>query len=271
MNSSHLFRNDGMDFDDYISKNRIKSILEKSKEQEKHFHSRLFANKSTMEMLENLGKILKKLKTENKELERKNEELERKNEELEKYNREKRELMEENSNNLEMFKKSEEELEYNSLLNVECYYLTKDGTIYTDNEKEIVRWNSNNNPGNVKDWIKTHNLTNSEIVECSIKNENNIPIDILKLNYNTIFKNILAQGKQTAINIEKNTKMNICFEKRDTKGFKYNWIPELGISFQSKDANGTMKEIINMCKINSLKLDILIELQNNKKISFKIV
>jgi len=42
------------------------------------------------------------------------------------------------------------------------------------------------------------------------------------------------------------------------------------LSFQSKDSNGTMKEIIKMCKINNYRLDISIKLENNKLIHFKI-
>lgn len=43
------------------------------------------------------------------------------------------------------------------------------------------------------------------------------------------------------------------------------------MSFQSKDSNRTMKEIIKMCKINNFRLDISIQLENNETIHFKIV
>ena len=42
------------------------------------------------------------------------------------------------------------------------------------------------------------------------------------------------------------------------------------MSYQNKDANGSMREIIHMCKLNNYTLDISIKLENDKNINFKI-
>ncbi len=44
----------------------------------------------------------------------------------------------------------------------------------------------------------------------------------------------------------------------------YNWNDEINMSFQSKDANGTLKEIINMLNINNYSIKIKIKLKNEK-------
>lgn len=106
--------------------------------------------------------------------------------------------------------------------------------------------------------VKTFNFRNSEIISCFINNKrpsNNKYISILKDVYN-----IIGSGKI----IIKKTKLNCeTFEKKD-KGFQY--LKNLGISFQSKEAIGILEEIINQCLENNIKLDIEIKLFNNKKI-----
>ena len=37
--------------------------------------------------------------------------------------------------------------------------------------------------------------------------------------------------------------------------YGYQWIKKLKLSYQYKDANGTMKEILNMIKINNYSID----------------
>lgn len=50
----------------------------------------------------------------------------------------------------------------------------------------------------------------------------------------------------------------------------YNWNSDINISFQGKDSNGTIKEIINMVKLNNYSLNISIKLETNEIINFKI-
>ena len=42
------------------------------------------------------------------------------------------------------------------------------------------------------------------------------------------------------------------------------------MSIQRKDANGTLREIIKMIKINNYKIDIVIKLQSNELIKFNL-
>jgi hypothetical protein len=52
------------------------------------------------------------------------------------------------------------------------------------------------------------------------------------------------------------------------KGYK--WCDDLKISFQNKDATGTVKEILNMVKVNKLSIKLSIKLETGRIIHFKI-
>lgn len=55
------------------------------------------------------------------------------------------------------------------------------------------------------------------------------------------------------------------------KGDKgYNWCSDVNMSFQSKDANGTMREIIHMVKKNKYNMELDIKLETNEIIRFSI-
>jgi len=57
---------------------------------------------------------------------------------------------------------------------------------------------------------------------------------------------------------------------RDENGENgYNWCKRLNLSIQSRDARLTMREIINMIKLNGYSIDILIKLENNNIIKFR--
>jgi hypothetical protein len=69
--------------------------------------------------------------------------------------------------------------------------------------------------------------------------------------------------------IFQNTTFN--FKLSNENGLKgYNWSPEINMSFQNKDSNNTIKEIINMVKINKYNINICIRLESDKTILFKI-
>lgn len=53
-----------------------------------------------------------------------------------------------------------------------------------------------------------------------------------------------------------------------TKG--YNWCSDINMSFQSKAAKDSLKEIINMVKLNKMTLNIAIKLENGKLVYLKI-
>ena len=69
--------------------------------------------------------------------------------------------------------------------------------------------------------------------------------------------------------ILQNTTFNM--KLTDEKGLNgYNWDDTIKLSIQSKDSNGTMKEIIKMIKINSYNFVIHIKLEDGAEIKFKI-
>tara|TARA_A100001011_G_C14306209_1_gene843253 strand:+ start:2586 stop:2825 length:240 start_codon:yes stop_codon:yes gene_type:complete len=50
----------------------------------------------------------------------------------------------------------------------------------------------------------------------------------------------------------------------------YNWCDDIRMSFQSKSAEGTLKEIVNMVKVNKLTIDLSIKLETGRIVHFKI-
>ena len=50
----------------------------------------------------------------------------------------------------------------------------------------------------------------------------------------------------------------------------YKWCPKLNLSIQNKDANYTIKEILNMIKVNNYSIKITIQLETNTIIKFKL-
>jgi hypothetical protein len=52
--------------------------------------------------------------------------------------------------------------------------------------------------------------------------------------------------------------------------YGYKWCPKLNVSIQYKDANHTMKEIINMIKVNCYSINITIQLETHLIIKFKL-
>jgi|SaaInlV_125m_DNA_1040241.scaffolds.fasta_scaffold42800_3 hypothetical protein len=50
----------------------------------------------------------------------------------------------------------------------------------------------------------------------------------------------------------------------------YNWCDVINMSFQNKDATGSLKEIVNMVKVNNLTIDLSIKLETGGIVNFKI-
>ena len=68
--------------------------------------------------------------------------------------------------------------------------------------------------------------------------------------------------------ILQNTKFN--FSLRNENGEKgFNWVPEINMSFQNKDSIGTLKEILNMIRVNKFNIDLSIELKDGSIIHYK--
>ena len=109
-------------------------------------------------------------------------------------------------------------------------------------------------------------LTKSKITSCSIV-DNNDKVISKKKQYQPILTEIWKS--MPSQKILQNTTFN--FKLGDEKGEKgYNWNEKINMSYQGKDSNGSMREIIHMCKLNNYKIDISIKLENNKNINFKL-
>jgi hypothetical protein len=50
----------------------------------------------------------------------------------------------------------------------------------------------------------------------------------------------------------------------------YNWCRHINMSFQDKDSEGALKEIINMVKVNKMSINLSIKLQTGRIVHFKI-
>mgnify|MGYP007025666972 CR=1 FL=1 len=108
-------------------------------------------------------------------------------------------------------------------------------------------------------------ITHSTIQECLIKNEEEtisttnsyraVLLDIWK---------IMPSQK-----ILQTTTFN--FKLTNENGEKgYKWCDDIHMSFQNKDARGTLKEILNMVKVNKLTIKLSIKLEIGKIVHFKI-
>ena len=115
-----------------------------------------------------------------------------------------------------------------------------------------------------EDELYKHSLSYSSILECIINDEH---LEKTKIKYIDILIHIY---KSMPINIIlQNTTFNFKFDKIfGDKG--YHWHDDINMSIQNKDANSTIKEIINMIKINNYTFYIKIKLSSEKIICFKI-
>jgi hypothetical protein len=103
------------------------------------------------------------------------------------------------------------------------------------------------------------NLRGSIITECKINNGNN---DIKK------YKKLLIY-LYSITNIDtilQHTILNISQQEIYDKGFEY--YSQLGLSIQGTDSRRTLKEIINIIKINNYSMELKIKLKNDEIISF---
>lgn len=113
--------------------------------------------------------------------------------------------------------------------------------------------------------LQKTNLGNSKILVCEIKNKEDI------VSKNTSYRRILIDiwKSMPTQKILQTTTFNFQLTNEDgEKG--YNWCKEINMSFQNKDANGTFKEILNMCKVNNYNIKISIKLETDKLIQYKI-
>jgi hypothetical protein len=115
-----------------------------------------------------------------------------------------------------------------------------------------------------KDFNKLK-LSNSEILECIIKNGDKVISN--KKKYRQILNDVW--DSMSIDKVIQHTKFNIKLTDEDGVNGYY-WNSSLKISIQGKDSTNTMKEIINMVKINNYHIKISIKLNNGNIIIFKI-
>ena len=108
-------------------------------------------------------------------------------------------------------------------------------------------------------------ITSSKIEECVIKNrEENISI---KRKYRGILVDIWKS--MPTQKILQTTTFN--FKLTNENGINgYTWSRHINMSFQDKNASETLKEIINMVRVNKMTMDLSIKLQTDRIVHFKI-
>jgi len=108
-------------------------------------------------------------------------------------------------------------------------------------------------------------IIHSTIEECIIKKEE--ATISTKTGYRSllvdIWKSIPTQK------ILQTTTFNFKLTKENgEKGYK--WCDDIHMSFQNKDARGTLKEIVNMVKVNKFTIELSIKLETGRIVHFKI-
>jgi hypothetical protein len=107
-------------------------------------------------------------------------------------------------------------------------------------------------------------LNSSKITDCIVKNGEEIISN--KTKYQSILKDIWKS--MPTQKILQTTDFNMKLTEED--GIDgYNWSPELKLSIQNKDAKHTMKEILNMIKVNNYSIKISIRLGTGQIIKYK--
>jgi len=108
-------------------------------------------------------------------------------------------------------------------------------------------------------------ITHSTIKECVVKKGEET------ISNATSYRSILVDIWKSMLvqNILQTTTFN--FKLTNENGKKgYRWCSDINMSFQAKDAQGTLKEIINMIKVNKYTIKLSIKLETGRIINFKI-
>jgi hypothetical protein len=109
-------------------------------------------------------------------------------------------------------------------------------------------------------------LKHSKILECVVKKGEEIISN--KTKYRQILHDIWKS--MPAQKILQTTEFNIKLTNEDNNPGGYLWCPELHFSVQDKDTKYTMREILNMIKVNNYSIKMSIKLETEQIIQFKI-
>jgi len=122
-----------------------------------------------------------------------------------------------------------------------------------------------------KQYISENELINvihnnkSMIEKCVIKKKEEENI-LLNTNYRSVL--IYIWKSMPTSKILQTTTFN--FKLTNEKGDKgYKWCDDIKMSFQNKDTCGSMKEIINMAKVNNFNIDLSIKLETGRIVHYK--
>jgi len=115
-----------------------------------------------------------------------------------------------------------------------------------------------------EDELNRSILNSSKILNCIVKNGEEIISN--KTKYRSILTDIWKS--MPTQKILQTTTFNMKLTDEDgIDGYK--WSPELKMSIQGKDAKYTMKEILNMIKVNNYSIQISIRLETGQTINYK--
>ena len=106
-------------------------------------------------------------------------------------------------------------------------------------------------------------ITHSTIEECVIKKEEE------NISTKTSYRSVLVDiwKSMPTQKILQTTTFNFKLTKENgEKGYK--WCDDIHMSFQNKDATGTLKEILNMVKVNKLTIKLSIKLETGRIVHF---
>jgi len=114
------------------------------------------------------------------------------------------------------------------------------------------------------DLSEDEDYTSSTIEKCIIVNrEGGIVSD------NKKFRGILVDIWKTMEKQDILDNTTFKFKSGNKRGLKgYKWFEPINMSFQNKDSNKTLKEILNMVKVNNFAIDLSITLKTGEVIHF---
>uniref|UniRef100_A0A6C0LNW5 Uncharacterized protein n=1 Tax=viral metagenome TaxID=1070528 RepID=A0A6C0LNW5_9ZZZZ len=108
--------------------------------------------------------------------------------------------------------------------------------------------------------------TLSSIEECKVVNKEGVLVSD-----NKKFRGILVDIWKTMEKQEILENTTFKFKSGNKRGVKgYNWFEEINMSFQNRDANATLKEIIYFVKINNYAIDLSITLRTGETVKINI-
>ena len=116
-----------------------------------------------------------------------------------------------------------------------------------------------------EDELNMTALAYSSVLECFIKKGDDI------ISAKTKYKPMLVDIYKVMLpqKILQTSKFNFKLTKEDGEN-GYHWCKDIHMSFQNKSATGTLKEIINMIKVNNFTIDLTIKLETGRIIHFKM-